>query len=60
MPAIRLSFLIALLVTAIHAVAAAGSATDWTVAARNLLWWQIATALTGAIVAFVAQGPGDR
>ncbi|MBT8462125.1 MAG: hypothetical protein KJO44_06330, partial [Gemmatimonadetes bacterium] len=54
MPAIRLCFLIAGLVTAVHAFATYGAVNDWTVAVRNLLWWQILTSLAGGVIALLA------
>jgi len=51
MLAIRLSFLVALLVAVVHAIAAYGSDAALLVAARNLLWWQCASALAGALIA---------
>ena len=54
MPALRLCFLVALLSVAVHAATGMGSIGDPVVAARNLLWWQIASAFAGGLLALSA------
>ena len=54
MPAVRFSFLVAFLVTLAHGFAASGSSGNWALATRNLVLWQLASALFAGSVAFVA------
>lgn len=54
MPAIRLSFLTALLIALVHAAAGTGAPADALVVLRNLLWWQLLTAVAGTILAALA------
>ena len=54
MPAVRFSFLVAILVTLAHGVMAFSSDTNWALATRNLVLWELVSALLAGSVAIVA------
>lgn len=54
MPAVRLSLLTALLIALVHAALALTSGTIGAGVLRNLVWWQLAWALSGSVVAGLA------